>query len=270
QCQVSKPDLYEVVKPRNDLGPDNFCGAICSRKAGVGKVVCQTIHRHLLQVRQRISIVADDYPKIQHFRFKSAPVTFLAEGVCAVTAEEYADVHLVRARFHPIEESADSVPSTALPNFFSRQIRAEIAVDYPFLVGLRQIFVRAMNIDLPVQRAADQVFLTLAHLTGLKRLHYTVRDAFAFVRHGAIEVDADRAAESPAGWTCSERIVEREKSGRRRPYVDIAVGTMPAGGEPMFFHRAQPRDCQLSFSKFQRLFNRFHQTGLVQLINGDP
>src|SRR5271157_3998262 len=99
-----------------------------------------------------------------------------------------------------------------------------------------------MDIDLTIQRSGNQIILALAHLTGLKWLHYAVSDAQARIRHSSVQVDTNRASEPPASRTSSKRIVEREQTGRRWPNVDIAVGTMPTGGETMLFDWVQRDD----------------------------
>ncbi len=191
---------------------------------------------------ERKALFSDHYPKIQCLRFEPCPVTLRTKGVRAVTAQKYADVHSVGARFHPIKKATDPVPPAAFPNFIRGQIRTKIAVDHPFLVGLRQIFERAMDIDLSIQRSGNQILLALAHLTGLKRLHDAVGDAQAPIRHSSVQVDTDRPSESPASRTSSKRIVERKETGCRRSNVDIAIGTMPSGGETMLFDWVQRHD----------------------------
>ena len=137
-------------------------------------------------------------------------MTLRTKGVRPVAAQKYAYMHLVGARFHPIKKTTDPVPTAALPNFIRGHIRTKIAVDHPFLVALRQIFERAMDIDLSIQRSGNQIILALAHLTALKWLHYAVGDAQALIRHSSVQVDTNRASEPPASRTSSKRIVERE------------------------------------------------------------
>ena len=194
-------------------------------------------------------------------------MTLRTKGVSPVTAQKYAYVHPVGARFHPIKKATNPIPPAAFPNFIRGQIRTKIAVNHPFLVGLRQIFEWAVDINLSIQRSGNQILLALAHLTGLKRLHDAVGDTEALIRHSAVQVDTNRPSESPASRTSSKRIVERKQAGCRRSNVDIAVGTMPAGGEPMFFDRVQRHDIELTLSVFQSLFNRFGQPPVIRFLD---
>src|SRR3974390_2703993 len=169
-------------------------------------------------------------------------MTLRTKGVSPVAAQKYTYMHPVGARFHPIKKTTDPVPTAALPNFIRGQIRTKIAVNHPFLVDLRQNIERAVDIDLSIQRSGNQIILALPHLTGLKWLHYAVGDAQALIRHSSVQVDTDRASEPSAGRTSSKRVVERKQPRRRWSNVNIAVGTMPTGGETMLFNWVQRYD----------------------------
>ena len=119
-------------------------------------------------------------------------------------------MHFVGARFHPVKKPADPVPSAAFPKLVRTQVRAEIAIDDPFLVSLWQLFKRAMDIDLLIQRSRNQILLALAHLTGLKRLYDAVCDAESPVRHRTVEINADGASESAAAGAGAEWVVKRK------------------------------------------------------------
>jgi len=71
----------------------------------------------------------------ESFGFEAGAIAIGALGVGAVTGEEDADMHLVRFGFHPVEESANSIPFTGFPEFVGVAL---FSFEYPFLILFRQ------------------------------------------------------------------------------------------------------------------------------------
>ena len=80
QREISEPDIDQIVEPGNDLRSDNFRRAIFFGDTKFGQTVCQSIDRHLLEIRERQSLLANDDPKIQRFRFEPRAMTLAGKG----------------------------------------------------------------------------------------------------------------------------------------------------------------------------------------------
>src|ERR1700737_1971247 len=119
-------------------------------------------------------------------------------------------MHLVRARFHPIEEPAQTIPAAILPNFLGRLAWTDFSFDYPSLISFSEILKPSVNIDLALKCIPNEIALTLLHLCGLKRLDYAVPHAHATIRTG------------------SDRVIKREQTGRGWADVNVTIRTMPA------------------------------------------
>ena len=75
--------------------------------------------------------------------------------VAAITAEQHADVHFVGLGLEPIEISLHAIPAAIVPNFAQSFTRTAVAFDDPLLVGLGQIFERAMQVYITLARVAQ-------------------------------------------------------------------------------------------------------------------
>src|SRR5262249_26440712 len=150
---------------------------------------------------------------------------------------------------------ANTIPAAAFPDLVGAQVRTDVALDNPVLICKRKFLERAMDVDLSLDCACEQILLALAHLPGLKRLHNALRNAQAPVRHRSIQINSNNAAETSACRTCPERIVERKQTGCRWADVQVAVGTMPSSGKSMFLQRLKCHDRDLSLAVSERNFN---------------
>src|SRR5204862_4541510 len=109
-----------------------------------------------------------------------------------------------------------------------------LAIDDKILIGLRQLLERRVHINLLASTSAQQILLRFAHFLSAKDAHHALRDRERSVGHGAIQINRNSAPKYTAFCACAERTVETEKAWTRRPNVEIAVRTMPAGGKRKF------------------------------------
>ncbi len=172
------------------------------------------------------------YLEAKRLRLEAFATAGVAGGVGTVAAEEDADVHLVGAGFHPVEEALDAIPSAGLPRVIeflrSEVVGLAVAVVNPFLFGFR---MRSSNAHLMSMRRSLQ-FLTRS------RWHSSPRSPWngftapwamerGFVGDRFFEVDADDAAEAAALGTGSERGVEGEEGGGGRAQGEAGNGLDP-------------------------------------------
>ena len=146
-------------------------------------------------------------------------------------------MHFVGLALEPFEKSADAVPTIVLVILFAVFARALLALDHEILVAFRQFLEWKMDVDLLPGAGAEQVLLRFAHFFAAENAHRALRDGERPIGDRAVEIDRDGAAEAAALRAGAERIVETEKSRRRRPDIEIAMRAMPAGGEGMFVNR---------------------------------
>src|SRR5438132_11805925 len=164
-----------------------------------------------------------------------APSVALRTGrVSAIAAEQNADMHFVGLALEPFEKSADAVPAIVLRQFLDVGVFvARFAVDHKILIGFRQILERNANVDLVPRTGAYQIALRFTHLFAAENPDGALRDRERPIGNRLVQIDRDRPAKTTALRAGAERIIEAEKSGRRRTDVEIAVGAMPAGGGRM-------------------------------------
>ena len=174
---------------------------------------------------------------IERFGLKTSAVTFRAGRVSAITAEQHAHVHFVGLALEPAEKSAHAVPAIVLVIFVVDAIAAFLAVDDEILIGFRQFLEWNANVDLFPGAGAQQILLRFAEFVAAKNAHDAFFDAEAAIRNRLVQIDRDGATEAAAFRTRAERIVETEKTRRRRANVDVAMRAMPAGGERMLGFR---------------------------------
>ena len=99
------------------------------------------------------------HPVVEGFRLVASAMATRAFVVAAVTAEEHADVHFVGLGFEPVEITLHAIPTVVVPNFTQGLAGLALAVDDPFLVGFRQVFERAMQVDVATAGVAEEIGL---------------------------------------------------------------------------------------------------------------
>ena len=189
-------------------------------------------------------------------------MTFRTRLVVAIAAEQDADVHLVGFRFEPAEESLHAIPDAVI-QILAGNIGPALAVHHPILIGLGQVLEGLVHIHFPQGRGAQQIALASLRLGGLERLHHPGGEGERAVRHDAVPIKADDAAEAFAIRTSAERIIEGEEPGAGRADIEVAMRAMPAGGERMLDFRFGILDCYLSGPEAKGGFDGFGEAGTV-------
>ncbi|CAM5197758.1 hypothetical protein CDEN61S_01756 [Castellaniella denitrificans] len=155
-----------------------------------------------------------------------------ARRVAAVLGQQHAHVHLVGARFQPVEEALRAVP-LVLPGG-RPALPVGRAADHPAALLVRQVapgHVQAHARPGGVAFHLDLAFLVAGGLPGLDR---SAAQAAGLVRHDQAVVDAHHPAEAPAMLAGAQRGIEGEGAGQRRAVVDVAVRAVQTGAEAPF------------------------------------
>ena len=151
--------------------------------------------------------------------------------VGAIAAEQNAHMHLVSLALEPPKKAADAVPSIVFVIFFGVIAGSLFAFDNEVLIGLGQFLEGHIDVDLLARACPKQIFLRFAKLGAAKNAHHALFDTQATVGNRFVKIDRNGAAESSTFRARAERIIETEQPGCGRADVEIAVGTVPAGGE---------------------------------------
>ncbi|MBV6422853.1 MAG: hypothetical protein NAOJABEB_00639 [Steroidobacteraceae bacterium] len=141
----------------------------------------------------------------------------LARRVGAILREHHAHVHAVGAALEPFEEALRPVPHFLAPR--------ALTLDHPLAVGDREVLPGRVERNAAQLRVLLEILLAFAVRGGLKRLDGAAAQRFRFIRYHEAIVDADHAAESPAGVARTDRRVERERARREFPVGDVAART---------------------------------------------
>ena len=80
---------------------------------------------------------------------------------------------------------------------------------------------------------AQQVVLALGAEAGLPGPHHALRQRAGAVGQRQVVINADDAAEAPAGRAGADRVVEAEQGGRRLAVFDVALGAVPPVAEEL-------------------------------------
>ena len=139
----------------------------------------------------------------------------LAGAVGAVFREQHPDVHLVGLGLEPREVAAHAVPDVLRP--------LPLAVDHPAALLLGQVAPRHVERDAALFAEAREVGLALARDAALPGADRAAAQRERLVRDHEAQVDADRAAEAPAGRAGADRRIEGEEVRRRVRVVPVAV-----------------------------------------------
>ena len=116
-----------------------------------------------------------------------------------------------------------------------------------------------------------------ALMAGLPGFDHALRQRPRAVRQRQVVINADDAAEAPAGRAGPDRMVEAEQGGRRLAVFDVALGRNAAGSRraavgrilrPARRQRRMLMDGQLAFAEMIGLFAGFDETRAVGVARG--
>ena len=144
-------------------------------------------------------------------------------------------MHFVGLGFEPIEVALHAIPAAVVPDFAKGLAGFALSIDDPFLVGFRQVFQRAVEVDIAAAGVADEVSLAFLRHAALERPDDAFGEGAGAVGDDAFPVETDDASESAALGAGSERVVEAEESGGGRADIEIAPGAVPTRGERVAF-----------------------------------
>ena len=173
-------------------------------------------------------------------------------------------MHFVSFGFEPIKVALHAIPTSVVPDFRQGLTGAAFAVDDPVLVGLRQIFERAVQVDVVATRVADEVGLAFLRHAALKRAHHALGEGARPVGDNALPVKADDTSEAAAFRAGAERMVEAEEPRGGWPDIQIAPGAVPSGGERVTFVGSGVDEKNAPFAEAQGGFNGFGQACFVR------
>ena len=148
--------------------------------------------------------------------------------VRAVAAQKDADMHLVGAALHPLEESLHPIPFVALPCVL--RIVA-LSVENPVLFLLPQVGEGAVEVEATPRAVQLKVPLALFSALALERFHAAFVDGTVAIGNGLGEVNADDASEAATIRTGPHRVVESEEGRGGRAGGESGDGVGPVGGE---------------------------------------
>ena len=183
-------------------------------------------HEALLGRHHRVSVVFAANAPQQAVGLQAGPATHAARRIAAVFGEQHTDVHLVRLALEVFKEALDAVPLVvplALPQ--------RRAVDHPILLCLTQLGPWRVARNAFGFGVTHQVVLALFPGGCLDGLDGAGAQGELLVGNDQAIVHPNHATKTTAGFTGTDRRVEREHRRHRIAVAQVAVGAMQAGGE---------------------------------------
>ena len=224
EIQVAQAGALEIAEPRGDFGAQHLRGLVGLADVQRAHEGQQIAHRQLPEVVQRAALDA----KVERRLLQASAVALVARRVGTVAAEEDAHVHLVGARFLPLEEAAHAIPLAVVVGFLGI---APVALDEPLAVLLAELVEGQIDVHPACPGALDEVVLAVAIGLAAEGFHEALADAEGFIGHRLGQIQPERPAEPAAGGTGSDGVVETEETGRGRGKPEVAVRAAPVGGE---------------------------------------
>ena len=238
EIEVAEADTVEVVEAAEDFAVQKGGGVVAG-----GEVLGEGIDQRQQPVNGELPEVGQGEPigefvvvfsgfvrgrdfEMQSLGLQARTATLSAFRVVAVAAEHDPHVHLVGARFEPVEEAAHAVPFVFFPGSF--RIAGVFAFEHPLLLVFGQVEEGGVDVDVAQVAEAFKIVLALGVFFSLERANDAFGDGPGAVGQGAVEVDADDASEASAFRAGAEGIVEAEQRGCRRAQLGIGDRTGPA------------------------------------------
>ena len=212
--QVAEADVDQVPEAGADLAQQQVRRLV--ERPGQRERAEETLAARDRQQRQLVQVepLVAEAPE-QGLRPQTRAAAGLAGAVGAVFREQHPDVHLVGLGLEPREVAAHAVPDILRP--------LPLAVDHPAALLLGQVAPRHVERDAALLAEAREVGLALARDAALPGADRAAAQRERLVRHHEAQVDADRAAEAPAGRAGADRRIEGEEIRRRVRVVPVAV-----------------------------------------------
>src|SRR5262249_8183899 len=138
------------------------------------------------------------------FGLQPRTIAGFAGCIRAVSRQQYPHMHFVGLGLEPRKEAPGPVPDTFVPVAF--------AFDDPLAPLGAELAPGSIQGNPALLRELEQIALTLLVGLSLPGLDRPAAQRFAFIRNDEPVVDADCAAETPAGFTGPHGGVEREKA----------------------------------------------------------
>ena len=262
--EIAEADFAEVGEARGDLVEEELRGVVGRGDGYAGEEIAEALDRAGGDGGKRKAFgLGAGQPVVEGFRLVASAVATRAFVVAAVAAEEHADVHFVGLGFEPVEIALHAIPTVVVPDFAQGLAGLALSVDDPFLVGFRQFFERAVQVDIAPAGVAEEIGLAFLRHAALERADNALGEGARAVGDDALPVETDDASESAAFGAGAERMVEAEESGRGRTDVEVAPGAMPSGGERMTFVRVGIDEKDASFAEAEGGFDGFGQAVFV-------
>ena len=263
--EVTEADFLEVGEARGDLVQEELRGVVALGDFHAGEKCAQAADRAASHLGEGEGfVIRAGQPVVEGLGLETSSVALRAFVVAAVAAQEHADVHFVSFGFQPIKVALNSVPTSVVPDFVQRFAGSALAFDDPVLVGLRQIFERAVQVDVVATRVADEVGLAFLRHAALKRAHHAFGERARPVGDNALPVKADDTSEAAAFRAGAERMVEAEEPRGGWPDIQVAPGAVPSGGERVTFVGSGVDEKNAPFAEAQSGFNGFGQARFVR------
>ena len=199
--EVRETDRRQVAEARRELA----LHALALRVLGVDGL--QALHRLLHGELVPAAEIEAAHEIRASCGVEARAVAGGAGHVVAVTREEDAHVHLVRAALEPLEPRLDARILAAGP--------VALALDDGGALLVRELLPRHVERDLPLLGELDEnAALPLARLAR-PRLDRALLEGLGLVGDDLVPVDGDDAAEATAVGARAERRVVREEAGAR-------------------------------------------------------
>ena len=258
--EVAEADFGEVVEARGNLVEDEL-GGLVERGVGFGDFLeegGELVDGDVPEFGEGFV----ENPEVEGVGLEAGALAVGAGGVGAVAGEEDAHVHFVGLGFEPVEEALDAIPSFLGPELFrlleggERGVSLTFAVLDPVSLFGGEFVPRRFGVDvgLPCRRGGGRV--GSLRRVALEGFDGALFDREKVVGDGLVEVDADDAAEAPAGGAGAEGGIETEEGGS-----GFAEG-MPSGVE---FGELELRvgNLAMAFAEAEGVFEGFGEAGLV-------